>query len=149
MHDVSQQAIVVSAAEEYTPEQLHAWAARRTVGGHREMVRSTTAFVAVDETDAVLGFATVALNSTGALEPGEVDQLFVHPVHSGRGVAGALLTQVETASRAAGLDRLVTHASWRAVPVFERFGFRAFQVETVEIDGVELTRLRMEKALAA
>ncbi len=144
--DLSRQAILVSAAEHYTPLQLRAWAARRTLAAHRQMIRSTTAFVAVED-GTILGFATVALTPRGALDRGEVDQLFVHPAHAGRGVAGALLARLEKAAREAGVERLLTHASWRAAPVFERSGYQPDEVETVVVNGQELTRIRMHKRL--
>lgn len=148
--DLSRQAIQVSAAGHYTARQLRAWAGRRTLAAHEQMIRDTTVFVAVEEvSETVMGFASIALSGGGALEDGEVDQLFVHPAHGGLGVAPALLGEVEAAARTAGLDRLVTHASWRALPVFERFGYQRLEVETVHIEGIELSRVRMTKSLGA
>ena len=106
------------------------------------MIADTAAFVAVVE-DRLVGFATVALAPVGALVRGEVDQLFVDPSYGGRGVARALLTAVATAAEQAGLAELVTHASWRAAPVFERLGYRREEVETVDLDGIPISRVRM------
>lgn len=146
--DLSRRAIQVSAAGHYTLRQLRAWAGRRTVAAHERMIRDTTVLVAVDEVnEAVMGFASIALSRVGALEDGEVDQLFVHPACGGRGIAPALLAEIEAAAHVAGLAQLVTHASWRALPVFERCGYRRVDVETVHIEGVELTRVRMIKPL--
>ena len=139
---LSVSAIRESAAEHYEARQLAAWGARRTLEGHRRMITDTAAFVAVVE-DRVVGFATVALAPVGGLVRGEVDQLFVDPSSGGRGVARALLTAVATAAGQAGLAELVTHASWRAAPVFERLGYRREAVETVALDGVEITRVLM------
>jgi len=58
-----------------------------------------------------------------------------------------LLSAVERAARDAGLADLVTHASWRAVPVFERHGFVQVEVETVRIGDQQLTRALMRKPL--
>ena len=96
----------------------------------------------------VAGFASVALAAVDGLVPGEVDQLFVHPSVGGRGVARALLREVEALARTAGLPALVTHASWRVAPVFERAGFRQVEVESVTVDGEVLTRARMVRALS-
>ena len=146
LHALSSAAILQSAAEHYTEEQLQAWAGRRSVEGHERMIERTTAFVAVNE-DRIAGFATVALDGAHGLVPGEIDQLFVHPDLGGRGVARLLLSTVETAAREAGLTELVTHASWRAVPVFQRHGFTPLQVETVSAGNQELTRAFMRKPL--
>lgn len=145
MHALSLSAIHRSAAEHYEDRQLSAWAARRTVEAHRGMIADTTALVAVVG-GQVVGFATVALEPVGALVAGEVDQLFVDPSFGGRGVARALLTAVAAAAREAGLAELVTHASWRAAPVFERLGYLREQEETVHLDGVPITRVRMRAA---
>jgi putative acetyltransferase len=148
MHEVSQRAILRSAAADYTSEQLQAWARRRTVEAHRRMVHDTAAFVAT-LSGTVVGFATVALTACGALVPGEVDQLFVDPEAGGRGVARDLLGRVEHEAIDVGLTELVTHASWRAVPVFERFGFVQVEVESVQVDDQVLTRALMRKPLPA
>lgn len=143
---LSVEAIATSAAGHYDERQRAAWAARRTRDGHRWMIRETATFVAVSG-GQIAGFASVALHPVAALEAGEVDQLFVRPRHGGRGIALLLLEAVSAAAGAAGLPELVTHASWRAVPVFERAGFRQLGVETVEVDGVTLTRALMRKAI--
>jgi putative acetyltransferase len=148
LHALAEAAILRSAAEHYTEQQLQAWAGRRSVQGHVRMIERTRAFVATDE-DRIVGFATVALSREHGLAAGEVDQLFVHPDAGGRGVARLLLSTVERAAREAGLTELVTHASWRAVPVFQRYGFVPTQVETVSVGDQELTRALMRKALAA
>ncbi|MGY1649633.1 GNAT family N-acetyltransferase [Geodermatophilus sp. SYSU D01119] len=144
--EVSRAAIEESAAGHYTAAQLAAWAARRTVAAHRRYVE-VTAVVVAEAGGEVAGFASVALTAVDGLVPGEVDQLFVDPSAGGRGVARALLGAVEARARGAGLAALRTHASWRAAPVFERVGFRQVAVESVTVDGEELTRARMVKEL--
>ncbi len=148
LHALSGEAILRSAAEHYTEQQLRAWAGRRSVQGHVRMIEWTAAFVATDQ-DRTMGFATVALTGEHGLVAGEVDQLFVRPDSGGRGVARALLSTVERAARDAGVTELVTHASWRAVPVFQRYGFVPTEVETVSIGDQELTRALMRKPVAA
>ncbi|WP_163476779.1 hypothetical protein [Geodermatophilus normandii] len=45
------------------------------------------------------------------------------------------------------MTRLHTHASWRAVPVFERLDGQRVDIETVDLDGVSLTRVLMGASL--
>ena len=144
--ELSVEAIRRSAAGLYDERQLTAWAARRTLAGHRWLVAQTRTVVALAG-PAVAGFASVALEPAGRLQAGEVDQLFVSPRHGGRGVARLLLDAVAAAGAEAGLQELVTHASWRAVPVFERLGYSRVEVEHVRLDDVELTRVLMRKVL--
>jgi putative acetyltransferase len=135
-----------SAAEHYAQPQLHAWAGRRSLQQHRQMIDSTATYVAADG-DRIAGFVSVALTEMPGLDPGEVDQLFVHPDYGGRGVGRLLLTTVEAAARGAGLPTLTAHASWRAVPVFERLGYTRTAVETVRLGDEALTRVHMYKLL--
>ena len=146
LYRLSVAAIRQSAAGHYGTAQLEAWAARRTPDAHRRMVEETATFVAVCGPE-VAGFASVALEPVGSFVRGEVDQLFVDPRYGGRGVARLLLDAVAGAAAGAGLDELVTHASWRAAPVFERLGYRRVAVETVQLDGVKLTRVLMRRAV--
>ena len=146
LYQLSLDAIHDSAAGHYTRDQLRAWTGRRSVSEHSWMIRNTEVLVA--EVDGALaGFCSVALQAVGSLEPGEVDQLFVHPDHGGRGVARVLLAAVAALARDAGLSELHTHASWRAEPAFARLGYERVEVESVDIDGVVLTRVRMRKTL--
>jgi putative acetyltransferase len=144
--ELSLRAIRGSAPAHYDPAQVEAWAGLRTVEGHAWMTLHTVVLVA--EVDGVMaGFCSVAVEPVGDLQAGEVDQLFVAPEHGGRGVARQLLDAVAARARAAGLTGLCTHASWRAVPAFERAGFRREEVEVVDLDGVSLTRVRMTARL--
>jgi putative acetyltransferase len=144
MYALSLRAIRGSASEHYTGAQLEAWAARRSVAGHRRLVDETRTFVAV-RGGVVVGFASLAT----LLDEAEVlvDQLFVDPAVGGRGVARSLLAAVHDAARAAGVRRVITHASWRAVPVFERLGYRRVDVETVQVGDQTLTRALMHHDL--
>ncbi|MGY1604562.1 GNAT family N-acetyltransferase [Geodermatophilus sp. SYSU D00815] len=148
LHDLSLRAIHGSAAGHYDGAQLAAWAGTRSVEGHLWMVRNT-AVLAAEVDGELAGFCSVALGPVGRLQAGEVDQLFVDPAHGGRGVARSLLGAVASLARQAGLGELLTHASWRAAPVFERSGYRRDEVETVDLAGVTLTRVRMTAALGA
>jgi putative acetyltransferase len=144
LYELSLRAIRRSASEHYTGPQLEAWAARRSVAGHRRLIEESQTFVAVRD-GVVAGFASLAElpDEAEAL----VDQLFVDPGAGGRGVARLLLAAVDDAARAAGVRRLVTHASWRAVPVFERLGYRRVEVETVHVADQTLTRALMHRDL--
>lgn len=147
LHAVSLEAIRVSAAGHYSAEQLAAWAGRRTLAGHERMIERTVTLVALVG-GAPAGFVSLALHDVGPLVAGELDQLFVHPDHGGRGLATALLSHVDRLASETGIDRLVTHASWRAVPVFERHGWSREEVETVTVAGQVLTRCRMGRVPA-
>lgn len=144
--ELSREAIRRSAADHYSRPQLEAWASRRSLEQHRRLIAETATFVAV-EGAGVAGFVSVALEATDELVPGEVDQLFVHPDYGGRGIARALLQAAESAVGEAAISELTTHASWRAVPVFERLGYAQTTVEKVQLGDQALTRANMRKRL--
>lgn len=126
------------AIRDYTEDQVKAWApdeADRERWASRRASRPTW----VAEIDGALaGFTD--------LEPdGHLDMMYVHPDHQGRGVAGALLRQVETEAARLRLARLFTEASITARPFFERKGFRVIAPQTVHIRGQDLVNYRMEK----
>jgi putative acetyltransferase len=144
---VSRAAIEVSAAEHYAVEQRAAWADRRTTEFHHTLLSETCTVVAVVG-GVIAGFVSVALDATPRLVRGEVDQLFVDPAFGGRGIARTLLVDIDRVATEAGLDELTTHASWRAVPVFERAGYVRGVTEEASIGEVVLTRAAMRRRLA-
>ena len=143
---LSIKAILGSTQPHYDVAQVAAWAARRTLESHQRMIETTTMLLAVSHGE-IAGFASLALRESDDLQRGEVDQLFVDPDHGGAGVAAALLDAVELTARVDGITRLITHASWRAAPVFERHGYQQVEEETVKIGQQVLTRVRMTKVL--
>jgi putative acetyltransferase len=134
-------AVRVTAARDYSPEQVAAWApddvdpaawaARRAAAGTR---------VAVADDGSVIGFSDV----DGS---GYVDMMFVDPGAAGRGVATALLRWAEETARVAGAAELTTHASVTARPFFERRGFVVEAEQHPVRRGVELTSYRMRRPL--
>ena len=114
--EVFHAAVRRTALSHYTPTQVQAWAPDQ-VHLDRWSRRRAAAWtiVAVDAGD-VAGFADL----TGA---GEMDMLFVHPDHTRRGIATALVTAVVREARRRGLDRVEVRASRVLQPLLERLGF--------------------------
>ena len=109
-------AVRVTAAADYTPEQVEAWSPDEVdleAWGRRRA--AAWAVVAV-EGDRVVGFSDLT-------DDGVLDMLFVHPDVGGQGVARLLVEAVLGEARRRGLTRVVTHASRTARPAFERLGF--------------------------
>ena len=109
-------AVRVTAAADYTPEQLAAWSPDEVdleAWGRRRAAAWTMVAVAGER---VVGFSDLT-------DDGVLDMLFVHPDAGGRGVARMLVEAVLNEARRRGHTRVVTHASRTARPVFERLGF--------------------------
>jgi putative acetyltransferase len=133
-----QAAVRESAARDYTPAEITAWAeVDRARWAVRRLDRPTW-LALLDGMPA--GFAD--------LKPGgHLDMMYVHPAQQGRGVATALLACVEAAARDQGLAGIVTEASLTARPFFERRGFQVLGMQRVPLRGQVLVNVRMEKRL--
>jgi putative acetyltransferase len=125
----------------YTPEELAAWAPAdlRPEDWARRVARNRV-WVADEDGGEVVGFAELS-------PEGAVDMLYVHKDRQGRGIARALLGELEAAARAEGLARLTTDASRIARPFFVTRGFTLVAAQEVERRGVRIENFRMEKAL--
>ena len=131
-------AIRKTAARDYDPAQIDAWAqADRDRWAAKRLDRPTwLALVGPDPA----GLADLEAN-------GRLDMLYVHPAHGGAGVATALLQTVEAAAREGGLKRLFTEASLTARPFFAKRGFKTVAEQTVERRGQRFINFKMDKLL--
>ena len=116
-HAAFRAAVTRTAAQDYDPDQIAAWAGPEDVdlgqwNAHRVAAHT---YVAVIEGE-VRGFADF-------LSGGVLDMLFVHPDFGGRGVAGLLVATIKREALLAGLPTLCTYASRTAKSALEKFGF--------------------------
>lgn len=121
-------------AEDYTKEQLCAWASGRVdlEQWNRSFLLHYT-LVAVED-GKIVGF--------GDIDPlGYLDRLYVHKDYQRKGVASALCDRLEQAAR----DRIFSHVSITARPFFESRGYKPVKMQQVERQGVLLTNFIMEK----
>lgn len=121
-------------AEDYTKEQLCAWASGRVdlEQWNRSFLLHYT-LVAVED-GKIVGF--------GDIDPsGYLDRLYVHKDYQRKGVASALCDRLE---QAVG-DRIFSHVSITARPFFESRGYKPVKMQQVERQGVLLTNFIMEK----
>lgn len=127
-------------AAHYTRQELTAWAPDDLCPEDwAPRLTRNTGLVAEDE-GALLGFAELSPD-------GAVDMLYVHKDHQGRGIASALLAELEARARDRGLTRLTTNASRAAKPFFLGRGFILVAAQTVVRRGVGIENFRMEKIL--
>ena len=143
---IFERAVRVTAAADYTAEQLAAWvpedradtvlddwAARRT---------AVTTWVA-ELDDSVVGFTDLDVKI------GYLDMLFVDPDAGRRGVGSALIRHVLDEARAVGLREVTVQASRTAQPVFARHGFVVVREQRVERRGVLIENAVMRIPLDA
>lgn len=143
--DVFRSAVRISAAGDYSAEQIEAWAPARVTPGMREHWRARIAAIDpfVAELDgAIAGYAD--------LQPsGYIDHFFVHAGFARRGVGSALMAHLLEAARARGLATLESDVSRTAQAFFARFGFESIREQRPLLRGVELANARMRLSLAA
>ncbi len=141
---VFRRAVRTTAARDYTPEQVAAWAPDDldpVAWAERRARARTRVAVLADVLDgAVAGFTDVDA-------AGYVDMLFVDPAAARRGVATALLAWAEATARADGATELRTHASVTARPFFAAHGFVVEAEQHPVRRGVTLTNYRMRRPL--
>lgn len=138
---VFQDAITVTAAADYSPEQIAAWArlGSRDVSAWDRSMRGRDSYVAIVD-GRLAGFADIGGD-------GYIDKMFVSPDFARRGVARALMAFLENQARHHRLERLSADVSITARPFFEESGFRVDAEQHPMINGVPMTNFRMTKVL--
>ncbi len=127
-------------ADDYSPEQISAWAA--SAGNTRlweEKVETQYFLIAEIEGDPV-GFGSLALDNT-------IDLLYIHKDYQKKGIATMLCRKLEAEALSRGASVLFSHASITAKPFFEKMGFVSRRRQTQIRQGVEIVNYLMEKKL--
>jgi len=138
--EVFRASVRIVARRDYSHDQVMAWAPDE-IDAASWAARYDTRRGWVAELDSqIVGF--------GELEGHEhLDMMYVHPAHQQRGVATALLQQIEAAARGLGARNLLTEASITARPFFERRGFLVVAPQTVTVRNQRFVNFRMTKSL--
>ena len=122
-------------AGDYSKEQLDVWATGNVdLEQWDRSFREHESGVAIDG-GRIVGFGDI--DGTGYL-----DRLYVHKDYQGKGIATAICNELE---RAAGTDRVITHASVTAKRFFENRGYQLAKEQRVKRQGVFLTNFVMIK----
>jgi len=143
---IFERAVRVTAAADYTAEQLAAWVpedrADTVLDDWAARRAAVTTWVA-ELDDSVVGFTDLDVKI------GYLDMLFVDPDAGRRGVGSALIRQVLDEAQAVGLREVTVQASRTAQPVFERHGFVVVREQRVERRGVLIENAVMRIPLDA
>ncbi|MBV6443163.1 MAG: putative N-acetyltransferase YafP [Saprospiraceae bacterium] len=126
-------------ARDHSPEQINAWAPAepdREVWARLDQQYSFV--VAFQKT--IVGFISLT-------NKGEIDFLYVHKDFQGKGIASALLKQVERLARKRGISVLYAAASATARVFFENNGFVTLAEQRLMLRGTEIANFKMEKRL--
>lgn len=141
--EVFTQSVLRTAARDYSPAQLDAWAqpGQRDPAEWNAKMLARNTFVAVEGSSGmVVGFSDVDGH-------GYIDMMFVDPGATRRGIGTLLLIHAEELARAAGATELLADVSITARPFFEAHGFAVENVNHPVVGGVEFTNYRMSRPL--
>jgi putative acetyltransferase len=128
------------AAEDYSPQQLAAWAPQQIdLEKWATRMRGISPFIAQVNSKPV-GYADVQPN-------GYIDHFFVSPTVARRGVGTSLMRHIHQQANALQLTRLFSDVSITARPFFEHFDFAVEKTQSVSINGIALTNYRMSTSL--
>jgi putative acetyltransferase len=135
-------AIRETAAQDYTPEQIAAWAPDSFDESQWAQRLADIAPFVAERDGAAVGYADVQSN-------GYIDHFFV-AAHAGRqGVGSRLMQQIHAHAESMSVTALSSEVSITARPFFEHWGFAVEQQQSLVVRGVALTNFRMRKALPA
>lgn len=124
-------------SKDYTQEQIKAWQDRATPERWAELWNSGLEFIVAENVEKqIVGFASFN-------EDGYIHSMFVHHLHQGKGIATALLCEIEQQLKCL---ILTSEVSITAKPFFEKMGFRVVKQQSVVLNGVELVNYEMTKS---
>lgn len=138
---IFQDAIMVTAAADYTLEQVKAWARYelRDISVWDESMRRRNSYVALVG-DQIAGFSDVS-------RTGHINMMFVAPRFTRQGVARELITFLEQQVRGYSAKQLTADVSITARGFFEAAGFHVDAEQYPVMNGVVMTNFHMVKAL--
>ncbi len=151
IRDVHLASIGGLGGEQYTEEQVAAWAHDRDPAAYPISGEDTTIFVA-ERGGSIVGFGWLSTGTAEEFEAvvdGKVTAIYVHPAFARQGIGTTLYQALETRARERGLGSLGLWASLNAVPFYESHGYSKVREVTYKFDDqVAGTVLEMRKSLA-
>jgi len=127
-------------SRDYSETQVSAWAGLAPDPVKWSARQSSRLTFVEEEGGIIRGFAELA-------DEGHVGALYVHVEHQSKGIASALLQQMEEEAIARGADYLWTEASITAKPFFAKHGFEVIAAQKVEYQGAVFRNYRMQKKI--
>lgn len=128
-------------ANDYTIEQLDAWAPKDADIYRWEASLNKNHTIVVEDQNQIIGFGDLG-------ETGYLDRLYVRKDYLHKGVATLILTQLEKYAKTKGIVFMNTAASITSKPFFEKRGYVVLNEQVVERRGVRMMRYLMEKKLS-
>jgi putative acetyltransferase len=140
LYQVFFSAIHEIASQDYTPQQVNAWAPieiDRELWGNKML--SIQPFV-VETCGQIVAYADVQAS-------GYIDNFFVSGAVARQGVGSMLMNHIHQIATAQGMKMLTSHVSLTAQPFFAKFGFSIIEQRSPVIRGVVFSNALMSKNL--
>ncbi|WP_035986632.1 GNAT family N-acetyltransferase [Leptolyngbya sp. KIOST-1] len=129
--------VLTHGPEYYTPAQTAAWATvDADSSSFRQFILDVTTYLVEDDT-GLLGFA-------GLGRDGHVASAYVRHDRLHQGIGTKLMQTVLEQARRDRMPRLYAEASQFSLGLFIKFGFRQYDTEVTEHNGVQFTRHLVE-----
>jgi putative acetyltransferase len=144
--EVHRSAVLRTAARQYAPDVLSAWAAPLDPGNVERMagiITSNSELILVAEIhEQIVGFGSIVPKNS------ELRAVYVHPDYGRGGIGGRLLAALEALARQRRLSELTMDASLNAEDFYANRGFVALERgEHALRTGVRMPCVKMRKAL--
>lgn len=134
-------AIRLGACEEYSPEQLRAWAPDDFDADlWKARVQKLRPFV-IELNSELVGYSDLQAD-------GLIDHFYVSGRHQRIGVGSALMNHIHEKADQLGITTLYSHVSLTAEGFFLKQGFRIIERRTQFVRGVELRNAMLQKRLS-
>lgn len=127
--------------KEYSPAQLEAWAPH-TPGDREKFDRRfhNMYSIVAEENGIIVGYA-------GLMSNGEIDMVYTHKDHQGRGISSAIFAELEAEGRRRGMKRIIIDGSITATPYYKSRGYNVFSTKFKVNRGQPFTNYLFEKFL--
>lgn len=126
---------------DYNDKQLSVWAPDNYIEEKYDIWQKSLSenFTVVAEINGeIVGFGDIE-------KTGYLNRLFIHKDYQHRGIASAIVKELEEYADKICICTIITEASITAKPFFERLGYTLIKEQQVERKGIFLTNYVMEK----
>ncbi len=154
VYDVFYRAVHDSCAQDYSPEQLDAWAPpfdRAQGSAFNERLERNYCIVACLSFDAKddVGGSMQVVGYGSLTAQGHLDHLFVDPQYQRNGIATELCHCLENVGAREQHDQISVDASITALPFFTKMGFGNQVEQQVTVRGQTFTNYHLTKTIEA
>lgn len=134
------QTVLANAPQRYTSDQTKTWASLALNEAHfNPLILGATTYLAVEDT-RILGFA-------GIRENGYIASTYVRHDCTRQGIGSLLMNVLLDHASREGMQRLYAEASEFSLGLFTKFGFRLYDTEVVDRNGIQFKRYLVERAI--